>query len=103
MSCSSPCMVDLMSLDPSGPRRNYILSGAACALILAILLQAFAPGRNIAAVPTGVSHAGQASTETSSTPTAVTSEASSATALTTTGPASATEQSAVPGHWLWPI
>jgi len=96
-SILSPKLLVLAEEVISGPRRNYILSGAACALILAILLQAFAPGRNIAAVPTGVSHAGQASTETSSTPTAVTSEASSATALTTTGPASATEQSAVPG------
>ena len=78
-----------------GPRRNCILAGAACALILAVLLHVFAQGRNAAAVPTGASQAGQASTETSSAPTAATSEASAATALATTGPASATEQRAV--------
>jgi hypothetical protein len=82
-----------------GPRRDCFLVGAALALILAVLFDCFAQGRNLAAVPTEASQAGQASTETFSAPTVPPSELRVATvdaAVTTTGPASATEQRAVP-------
>src|ERR1700720_2044636 len=83
-----------------GPRRDSFLVGAAIALILAVLFDCFAQGRNLAAVPTEASQAGQASTETSSAPTVPPSELRVATvdaAVTTTAPpASATEQRAVP-------
>jgi murein L,D-transpeptidase YcbB/YkuD len=83
----------------SGPRRKCILAGGALALILAVLFNFFTQGRNLAAVPTEASEAGQASMEASSAPTVPPSELRVATvdaALPTTGPASATEQRAVP-------
>ena len=52
----------------SGPRRECILAGGTLALILAVLFNFFAQGRNLAAVPTEASQAGRASTETSSAP-----------------------------------
>src|SRR3984893_7831866 len=82
-----------------GPRCDFILVGAALGLCLAVLFGCFAQGRNLAAGPTEASQAGQASTETSSAPTVPPSELRVATvdaAVTTTGPASATEQRAVP-------
>jgi murein L,D-transpeptidase YcbB/YkuD len=72
----------------------------AFAVILAALFNVFAKGGNLPAVPTGASPDGQASTETSSAPTAPASESPAATIDATpakpTGPVSATEQSAVP-------
>jgi murein L,D-transpeptidase YcbB/YkuD len=85
----------------SGPRCDRILAGTALALILAAPLHVFAQeGGTSAAVPTGASPAGQASTETSSASTAPASGSPTATIdatpATSTSPASATEQSAVP-------
>jgi murein L,D-transpeptidase YcbB/YkuD len=82
----------------SGPRCDRILAGTALALILAAPFDVFAQeGGKLAAVPTGASPAGQASTETSSAPTAPASESPAATTpATPASPGSATEQSAVP-------
>ncbi|HEY7244559.1 MAG TPA: L,D-transpeptidase family protein [Xanthobacteraceae bacterium] len=79
------------------PRRDRICVRAGLALILVVLFHFFEQGRNMAAVPTEASQAGQASTATSSAPTAPPSESrAAAAALTTTSPASATEQKAAP-------
>ena len=84
----------------NGPRYDRILAGMAFAVILAALFNAFAKGGNSAAVPTGASPVGQASTETSSAPTAPASESPAATIDATpakpTDPVSPTEQSVVP-------
>jgi murein L,D-transpeptidase YcbB/YkuD len=70
------------------------------AVILAVLFNVFAKGGDLTAVPTGASPVGQASTETSSAPTAPASESPAATIDATpakpTGPVSAIEQSVVP-------
>jgi L,D-transpeptidase YcbB len=81
------------------PRRDRILVGAGCALILAVVVHGFGQDENSAAVPTGASQPGQGATETSLAHTTAPSEAPAATvatALATSGPASATEQRAVP-------
>jgi murein L,D-transpeptidase YcbB/YkuD len=93
----SPKLLVLATGVISGPRRDRILVGAGCALILVVLLHFFAQGRNVAAVPTGASQLGQASMETSSSPPAAPSGAPAtvAAALATTGPASATGQGVV--------
>src|SRR5262245_17014908 len=84
----------------NGPRCDRVLAGMAFAVILAALFDVFAKGGNLAAAPTGAPSAGQASTETSSAPTAPASESPAATIDATpakpTGPDSATEQSVVP-------
>src|SRR6516162_3626768 len=69
-SVVSPKLLVLAEGVISGPRRDCILVGAAFALILAVLFNVFAQGRNLAPVPTGALQAGQASMETSSAPTA---------------------------------
>jgi murein L,D-transpeptidase YcbB/YkuD len=85
----------------SGPRCDRILAGTALALILAAPFHVFAQeGGTSAAVPTGASPAGHASTETSPASTAPASGSPTATIdatpATSTSPASATEQSAAP-------
>ena len=83
-----------------GPRCDRILAGMTFAVILAVLFNVFAKGGDLTAVPTGASPVGQASTETSSAPTAPASESPAATIDATpakpTGPVSAIEQSVVP-------
>ena len=73
------------------PRRDYILVGAALALILAVMFKVFAHGNTFA------SRAEQASTGSSLTAAPV--SGSPATALVTTNPEVAHEQR-VPDHWL---
>src|SRR5215472_11534 len=84
----------------NGPRCDRILAGMAFAVILAALFNVFAKGGHLAAVPTGASPDGQASTETSSAPTAAASESPAATIDPTpakpTDPVGATEQRVVP-------
>jgi hypothetical protein len=84
----------------NGPHCDRILASMAFAVILAALFNVFAKGGNLAAAPTGMSPDGQASTETSSAPTAPASESPAATIDATpakpTGPVTATEQSVVP-------
>jgi murein L,D-transpeptidase YcbB/YkuD len=74
----------------NGPRCDRILAGAAFALILAVLFNVFAQGRNLAAVPTAL-QADQASTKTS--PPAL---AMGAPTAVPPSPAVASEQIAVP-------
>ena len=62
-----------------GPRCDRILAGMTFAVILAALFNVFAKGDDLTAVPTGASPAGQASTETSSAPTAPASDSPAAT------------------------
>jgi hypothetical protein len=50
-------------MSSGGPRRDCILVGGVLALILAVLFNFFAQGRNLAAVPTEASQAGRASTK----------------------------------------
>jgi len=84
----------------NGPRYDRILAGMAFAVILSALFNAFAKGGNSDAAPTGASPVGQASTETSSAPTAAASESPAATIDPTpakpTDPVGATAQSVVP-------
>jgi len=86
----------------NSPRCDRILAcvAFAFAVILAALFNVFVKGGNLAAVPTGAPPAGQASTETSSAPTAPASESPAATIDPTpakpTDPVSPTEQSVVP-------
>src|SRR5262249_9073429 len=86
----------------NSPRCDSILAGVAFAfaVILAALFNVFAKGGNSAAVPTGAPPAGQASTETSSAPTAPASESPAATIDPTpakpTDTVRPTEQSVVP-------
>src|SRR5215472_10507783 len=84
----------------NSPRCDRILAcvAFAFAVILAALFNVFVKGGNLAAVPTGAPPAGQASTETSSAPTAPASESPAATIdVTPAKPTSPpTEQSVVP-------
>ena len=82
------------------PRCDRILANMTFAVILAALFNVFAKGDDLTTVPTGASPPGQASTETSSAPTAGARESPAATIDTPpakpTNPVSAIEQSVVP-------
>ena len=82
----------------SSPRRDNILVGSAFALIVVALFNIIAQDRNLAAVPTGKSRAGQASAQASSAakaPVAESPPGTSGSFSPTAGPASVTEQKVV--------